>query len=73
MFFFLKRTDAGPVSARIENEKKKKGSATDAHAAASTAAQRVRAYPTRVRWPNQHTRASYYIYRVPFYKLHHPR
>ena len=61
------QTDLGPVSAvldrirlyRAESEnQKKKSLATDAHAAASTAARRVLAYPTWVRQPNRHTRAS---------------
>ena len=61
-FFFLN----GPIQGLFQPEsktkkKKKKSSATDAHAAASTAAQCVRAYPTRVRWPNQHSCFLLYI------------
>ena len=61
------QTDLEPVSAvsdrirlyRAESEnQKKKSLATDAHAAASTAARRVLAYPIWVRQPNRHTRAS---------------
>ena len=61
------QTDLEPVSAvsdrirlyQAESEiQKKKSLATDAHAAASTAARRVLAYPTWVRQPNRHTRAS---------------
>ena len=48
----------GPNWTVLENQKKKKSLATDAHAAVSTAARRVLAYLTWVRQPNRCNRAS---------------
>ena len=53
-YFGPYQTDLGPVSDWIGKRKKKK-SVTDVRAATSTAARRVHAYQTQVRWPNRRT------------------
>ena len=57
-FFTLISAHIRPIRDLFRTEsKKKKKMVIDAHATVSMAAQRVRAYWTQLRQPNQHTRA----------------